>query len=77
MRICLNIIRHELPEVKILWNVTPLVNTFSKLLEQINDVVPLESDGWGLEDYVVEVKGYECLHYLDVNSILHEDDEVR
>ena len=31
---------------------------------------------WGLEDYVVEVRGYECLHYMDVDGLLRDGDEV-
>lgn len=77
MRIRLDIARHELPSVKILWNVAPEASTISKLLEQIHDAIPLESDGWGVEDYAVEVNGYEALHYLNPNTILHEDDQVR
>lgn len=50
--------------------------TIAQLLEDINDVVPLESAEWGLEDYVVEVSGYECLHYNPVAGILRDQDQV-
>lgn len=76
MRVRLDIARHELPSVKILWNVAPEAITISKLLEQIHDAIPLESDGWGIEDYAVEVNGYEALHYLNPHIILHEEDQV-
>lgn len=76
MRVRLEIQRNELPLVKILWNLTEN-QTISKLLEQIHDVVPLESDGWDIEDYVVSVNGFECLHYVNVQSILKDEDEVR
>lgn len=77
MRVRLSIARHELPAVKILWNVGIEVTTVSKLLEHVNDAVPLESDGWGFDDYAVEVNGYEALHYLNPSTLFHEDDEVR
>lgn len=77
MRVRLDIARHELPPVKILWHVPSEATTISKLLEQIHDVIPLESDGWGIEDYAVEVNGYEALHFLNPATILQEDDEVR
>ena len=51
--------------------------TISQLLEQVNEVIPLESKDWGLEDYSVEVRGFECLHFSDVSDVLKEDDEVR
>lgn len=50
--------------------------TIAQLLEDINDVVPIESAEWGLEDYVVEVGGYECLHYTPVAGVLRDQDQV-
>ena len=55
--------------------------TISKLLEEVNDLIPIESGEWGLDDYAVEVKGengvnYECLHYQEVCKVMKEDDEV-
>lgn len=59
--------------------------TIAQLLEDINEVIPLESgEGaarqgpgqWGLEDYVVEVNGYECLHFMEVEGLLRDGDEV-
>lgn len=62
--------------------------TISQLLEDIDEVVPLESfegalgeneaDGgqWGLEDYAVEVNGFECLHFMPVDGLLRDGDEV-
>ena len=50
-------------------------STVAQLLEQINEVIPLEAEDWGLEDYAVEVDGFECLHYCSL-SILKEDDRV-
>lgn len=66
--------------------------TVAQLLEDLNEVVPLETavDGdngtlgendelggqWGLEDYVVEVDGFECLHFMHVDGLLRDGDEV-
>ncbi len=56
--------------------------TIFNLLEQVNETIPIESDGeWGLDDYSVEVKGsngvnYECLHFQPLTSVLKDEDEV-
>lgn len=60
--------------------------TVAQLLEDVNEVVPLETEPsmfdpefsgqWGLEDYVVEVGGSECLHFMEVDGLLREGDEV-
>lgn len=62
--------------------------TIAQLLEDVNEVVPLETSvdavgenedtggQWGLEDYVVEVNGFECLHFMSVDGLLREGDEV-
>ncbi|KAG4430231.1 hypothetical protein IFR05_014287 [Cadophora sp. M221] len=83
MRLRVTVRRHALPETPILWSIdTNTSPTVYQLLEQINEVVPIESDGqWGLEDYAVELKGanganYECLHFHPVESVLKEEDEV-
>ena len=82
MRLLLNIQRHGLPPTNVLWDVrsTPAPQgaglTISQFLEQVNDIVPLEADDWGLEDYAVEVRGFECLHFTELYHILKEDDEV-
>lgn len=55
----------------------PETTTIAKLLEQIHEAVPLESIDWAVDDYYVEVNGYEALHYSAPHYILHEDDEVR
>lgn len=74
--------RYNLPDTAIIWAIDTIENpTIAQLLEQINDVIPLESDGvWGLEDYAVELRGgganFECLHFQQVTSVLHEGDEV-
>jgi len=93
MRLQLSIQRHALPPIQIIFIIGagPASHTKSQsatiadLLQDVDDVVPLESaDGeWGLEDYVVEVAAtgdrqtaYECLHFYPVRSVLREDDEV-
>ncbi|RKF75911.1 putative clumping factor b protein [Golovinomyces cichoracearum] len=83
MRLRLSIRRNGLPETNIIWSVDMASSTtVYQLLEQVNEVVPIESDDkWGLEDYAVEIRGekdlnYECLHFQYVTSVLKEDDEV-
>ncbi|OJJ48106.1 hypothetical protein ASPZODRAFT_140439 [Penicilliopsis zonata CBS 506.65] len=60
--------------------------TVAQLLEDVNEVVPLETEPtledyessgqWGLEDYAVEVAGSECLHFMEVEGLLRDGDEV-
>jgi hypothetical protein len=60
--------------------------TIAQFLEDVNEVVPLETETglfenesggqWGLEDYVVEVGGSECLHFMEVDGLLRDGDEV-
>ena len=85
MRLQLTVQRHRLPSVKVLYHVgltrlTPTATgpnlTISQFLEQVNEVVPLESGSWGLEDYAVEVRGFECLHFAELSQVLKDDDEV-
>lgn len=85
MRIQLTVYRQAIPPAHILWTVdqarTSLPaagtsQTISQFLESVNEIIPLESDDWGLEDYAVEVRGYECLHFCELCQILKEDDEV-
>ena len=85
MRLRLLIQRYELPRTQILWNTTGIGRdhgaggdhaTIAQLLEQVNKVVPLEDDDWGYEDYVIEVAGFECLHFYVLDQILKENDTV-
>ena len=84
MRLRVAIQRHGLPATSILWtsessfpqhSASHRSATISQLVDDINSIVPLESGEWGLEDYVVEVEGYECLHFQPID-ILHENDQV-
>lgn len=60
--------------------------TIAQLLEDVNEVLPLETEvglfenesggQWGLEDYAVEVGGSECLHFMEVDGLLRDGDEV-
>ena len=84
MRLQLTIQRQGLPPTKVLWNSEALrpnhvgngaSTTVAQFLEQINEVIPLEAEDWGLEDYAVEVRGFECLHYCSA-SIFKDDDHV-
>lgn len=81
MRLRLNVQRHGLPPTDVLWSIQddqlrkPI--TVSKLLEQVNEILPLESDDWGLEDYVVQVGGFEVLHFSNIAQVLKDEDQVR
>ncbi|KAF2627690.1 hypothetical protein BU25DRAFT_341400 [Macroventuria anomochaeta] len=80
MRLRLTIQRNGLPAANILWSVpdtnSTTAYTVTRLLEDVNLIVPLESEHWGLEHYVVEVGGFECLHFMPVGQCLKEDDHV-
>ncbi|KAF5000475.1 hypothetical protein FGRMN_1806 [Fusarium graminum] len=82
IRLRLVVRRHSVPEVKLIWPCVATEDlTVSKLLALVNEVVPLESGDWGLEDYVVELpdgKGdsFELLHFQPVGKVLKEDDQV-
>lgn len=84
MRLHLTVERHGLPAARVLWTTDGLspahssagTATIAQLLEQVNDIIPLEYEEWGLEDYTVEVGGFECLHFQEVGQVLKEDDGV-
>ncbi|KAJ4267218.1 hypothetical protein NW762_003319 [Fusarium torreyae] len=82
IRLRLVVRRHSVPEVKLVWPCVASEDlTVSKLLAQVNEVIPLESGDWGLEDYAVELpdgKGdsFELLHFQPVGKVLKEDDQV-
>ncbi|ROT41667.1 hypothetical protein SODALDRAFT_377319 [Sodiomyces alkalinus F11] len=82
LRLRLVIRRHGLPEVKLVWTAPADPDfTISKLVAQVNEVVPLESGEWGLEDYAVELRAadgstFECLHFQSVPKVLNNDDQV-
>ncbi|CAI6339476.1 unnamed protein product [Periconia digitata] len=80
MRLRLSVQRNNLPTSNILWNVpdnnSPQAYTIARLLDDVNLVFPLESEQWGLEDYTVEVGGFECLHFAPVFQTLKDDDMV-
>ncbi|OTA54795.1 hypothetical protein K449DRAFT_400885 [Hypoxylon sp. EC38] len=82
MRLRLVVRRDGLPEERLMWNVS-LENdpTISKLLEKVNEIIPLEFDQRGLEDYAVELQdgdgtSFECLHFHSVRTVLKPDDRV-
>jgi hypothetical protein len=67
----------------VIWAIDTSPNpTIFHLLEQVNETIPIESDGeWGLDDYAVEVKGssgvnYECLHFQHLANVIKDEDEV-
>lgn len=75
MRVRLQVLRHQLPPAKVLWNVDASLTT-AEFLNQINDFFPLEASGWGLEDYTVHLGGYELLHFQQLDTLLNHDDEI-
>jgi len=80
MRLRLTVQRNGLPAANVLWSI-PETNstqayTITRLLEDVNLIIPLEAEHWGLEHYVVEVAGFECLHFMPVINALKEDDHV-
>ncbi|KAF2219084.1 hypothetical protein BDZ85DRAFT_60916 [Elsinoe ampelina] len=77
MRLQLEVCRHRLPVIKILWQADE-DTIVSDLLSNVDLSVPLQSEEWGLEDYVLETAaGFEALHYQKVGDILREDDYLR
>ncbi len=82
LRLRLHIQRNGLPDTRIAFLATVARDTtIAKLLEQINEAIPLESANWGLDDYVVELQSwsgvsFECLHYQPVADLLEKDDEI-
>ena len=85
MRLRLTVQRQGLPQAQILWDtrgVRAIYNenqshtTIAQLLEEVNEVIPLESEDWGLEDYAVEVNGFDCLHFCYLTQVLKEEDNV-
>ncbi|KAK2599021.1 hypothetical protein QQS21_005487 [Conoideocrella luteorostrata] len=82
IRLRLVIRRHGVPEVKLVWPCSrSSAITIATLMSSVNEVMPLESSQWGLEDYVVEIPdghggAYECLHFQLVAQILKDDDQV-
>jgi hypothetical protein len=85
MRLKVSVRRYSLPTTNIIFTTralgpSPATSstdaTIAQLLEDVNDIVPLESTDWGFEDYAVEVNGYECLHFSPIDAVLREDDEV-
>lgn len=82
IRLRLVVRRHSLPEVRVVFPVRLDADpTIANLLEQVNEIIPLESNDWGLEDYSVELRdssghGFDCLHFQQVSLILKNDDEV-
>ncbi|KAF2751226.1 hypothetical protein M011DRAFT_455268 [Sporormia fimetaria CBS 119925] len=80
MRLRLTVQRNGLPAVNLLWSMPtgadPQYYTISKFLEDLHHIVPLEAADWGLEDYVVQVGRFECVHYAPLAEVLKDEDEV-
>ncbi|KAJ1326200.1 transcriptional regulator ATRX [Microdochium nivale] len=82
MRLRVVVLRNGLPETRYMLPVPLDGNpTIAKLLELVNGCTPIESDDWGLDDYVVELPApdgsrNECLHFHPIRAVLKEDDQV-
>jgi len=75
MRLRLEVVRHGLPPIKVVWNATPKLS-IAELLQELNAFVPLEADEWDLDDYTLQIGGFETLHYQLVGDVLKEDEEI-
>ncbi|KAK1756688.1 hypothetical protein QBC47DRAFT_377443 [Echria macrotheca] len=82
LRLRLVVRRHALPEVRVVFSIR-LENdpTIANLLEKVDEVIPLESSDWGLEDYTVELRdaqgrGFDCMHFQQVSDVLKNDEEI-
>ncbi|KAK8173376.1 hypothetical protein IWX90DRAFT_426784 [Phyllosticta citrichinensis] len=80
MRLKLTVKRHKLPSIDLLWAVTndrsKKASTVAALLEEVNAVIPLETEDWDLDDYVVELGDFEALHFQNITSIFTNEDHV-
>lgn len=80
MRLKLTVKRHKLPSVDLLWAVSDdnskKASTVAALLEEVNTIIPLETEDWGLDDYVVELGDFEALHFQKITAIFGNDDHV-
>ena len=81
MRILLTIQRNRLDSVEVLWTIpedsykSPS-HTISRWLAEVDEAFPLETDEWGLEDYVVHIQGFECLHFKTTGEVFRNGDHV-
>jgi len=81
MRIRLTIQRNQLNPVEVLWTIpedsykSPS-HTISRWLAEVDETFPLETDEWGLEDYVVHIQGFECLHFKTTGDVFRTGDHV-
>jgi hypothetical protein len=80
MRIHLSIERNGLPTVKLLWPVAEDENgkksIVSRLLAKVDETIPLETEDFALEDYILLVDGSECLHYQNLSDVLKDEDHI-
>ena len=85
MRLRLVIYRHGLSPTRVVWtpnglgatsrDASPSSATVSQFLANINLIIPLESEGYGLEDYVVEAgDGFELLHFQVLQGTVRDDE---
>jgi len=81
MRIKLTVQRNKLEPVDLLWTISEdsyksTTHTVSRWLSEVDEIIPLESEDWGLEDYVVHIQGFECLHFKNTGDVFRDGDHV-
>ena len=80
MRLRLVIRRHEMLDLRILWSLEEVgsgdFGTISNLLHRVDEMFSLVNDSCGLEEYVVELDGFECLHFSPLSTVFKDNDEV-
>ncbi|KAK4680526.1 hypothetical protein QC764_213820 [Podospora pseudoanserina] len=83
MRLRLVVRRHALPDVRVVFSCkTENDPTIANLLEQVNEIIPLESNEWGLEDYTIELRqkdtgtAFDFFHFQQVADVLKDDEEI-
>ena len=80
MKLRLRIKRDGLADVNIPWiledGLASTSKTFARLLEDVNENVPLVTPTRDLSDYVVEFSGLECLRNMSLWDLLEDDDEL-
>jgi len=77
MRLKVEVHRHKLPTTSILWQADPH-QTISAFLQAIDVIIPLQSEDWALDDYIVQdFNGFEALHFSNIGHVLKDEDFIR
>ncbi|KAL7276440.1 hypothetical protein RUND412_000579 [Rhizina undulata] len=81
MRIRVVINRYLLPPTKIWWDLDSSFapgedRTVFVFLGKVSAIIPLDAGNWGLEDYAVEIDGFEILHFQEIETVVRDGDQV-